>query len=920
MEQSVLYDNLVFFSKKHGNDKREDAHSALFWSDFFKAFGLTLGQDGELEKHLTDMIAADSKPSKSMDVFWSGRLLIEQKSLGKTKAEKERILKNAEIQALEYFRQLKRAVRPRHIITCDFETVIVFEMGVGDKPYMKEVGRCLVKNIHEHSELFGFMLGEITSTPQEKVNKQAADLMNCIYNKLKESKYDDKNDLAILLTRLVYCLFADSTGIFKKKNVFKKYVYKYDHTNNTGAALLSLFSTLNTPKDERQDVDDDQRGEYDMFPYVNGDLFGGKQIRQPIFGMDAWKALSSAAKYDWSGVSPEIFGTLFQDVMDDDEQHDTGSHYTTAANIEKVIRPLFLDELWKEFIKIMDGPDCDRIKLLKGLQTKMSNLKFLDPACGSGNFLILTYKKLRELENRIIVNIYPPSLEQSKIPSLDKISKIDVDQFYGIDKEEYAVRIAETGLWIMDHLMNRELSAYYENKRLSRIPIEKHPHIHCKDSLEVDWNDILQSDQCDFILGNPPFLGARRTPKDKKDQVYAITGSRDIDYVSAWFVKASKYASDTARIGLVATNSLTQGIHISAVWPIIRDECKMNIIFAHKSFSWKSDSKKKAAVTVVIIGLSRTDTRKRLFDGAEETNPKRISPYLTGSEIKEPIISNKIKINDLPHIAMGTRPVDDKNFILTKQQRDKLIDKEPKAVKFIRQFVGARDFLHGINRYILHLSDITQTERKALPTIDDRIERVRVWRSKRSSSDIRDWAKYPEKFYRTVVPNKPFLGIPVTSSQKREYLQVGYFGSGVIPGNSIVFIIDADLELAGLLSSRMHMVWVKHVSGRLKSDIRYLHGAYDTFPTPSKSIKGLGKKMQLILDERDRIFKKDPKTTMADIYDPTKMPGDLRKLHERLDRFVEKSYRGMVFNTDEERRIFLLQKYAKLIKMKSKDL
>lgn len=910
MDDGELCDNLSHFVITHADDSDEMSQSALFWSDFFRCFGLTLGQDGELEKHLTDMIAKEPAPRERMDVFWSGRVMVEQKSRGKTKAEKERLLKEAELQALRYFRKLRNDVRPKYVITCDFETIIVFEMGI-EKIYMKEKGRCLVKEIPTHRDLFNFMLDREVVAPQEMVNRKAADLMNCVYTELKKTGYNDKNNITKLLTRLIYCLFADDTGIFNTKGAFKKWVYKYDHRNNTGPQLMELFNALNTDEEIRQEVDEDKQKELGDFPWVNGSLFADS-IQPPIFNITTWKALSRATEYDWSGVSPEIFGTLFQDVMDKKEKHDTGSHYTSATNIEKVIRPLFLDELWSKFLKIMNGPNDGKKDALKELQDDISKLTFLDPACGSGNFLILTYKKLRELEMRIILAMYPPKTDPKKMPTLKDITKVDVHQFYGIDNSEYAVRITETGLWIMDHLMNRELSARYAKKRLRRIPLEKHPHIYRKDSLKHDWNKFLKSDECDYVLGNPPFSGSRSMLPNQKTQSTNVTKSGGMDYVANWFIKAARYINDNGKIGLVATNSITQGEQVEKLWPILTDECGLALNFAYKSFKWDSEGKKKAKVTVVILGLTRNPTtEKRLFDeNGNETNPEFISPNLIGSSKPLPIVKKKYKVNNgLPLITQGSRLLDNNHYVFSVTEHDEFVSKEPKAKKYMKKYSNGHDFLHGKIRYILDIDGVNPKELKKMPLVLEKIKLVETFRASKSREATLELSKTPKKIDRLIVCKEKYFATPQTFSERRDYLIIGFLEPDIIPSAKLKISKHSDLGIAGILSSKMHMTWIRKIDGQLETRISYSNKMYKSFPIPVSidELTVLRPFMQDILDIRNK-----HDSTLADLYDPDLIPTDLKQAHNRLDKKVDKLYRKNPFKSEQERIEFLLRRYEKI--------
>ena len=620
--------------------------------------------------------------------------------------------------------------------------------------------------------------------------------------------------------------------------------------------------------------------------------------------------LIDAGNYDWSKVSPVIFGNLFQTVMDQDARREMGAHYTSEENILKVIRPLFLDKLNEEFDEIDKVKDDSKKDLFIEFQNKLSGLKFLDPACGSGNFLVIAYREIRRLEHRIIMKIHGYG---GKRIDTDELSKIDVDQFFGIEMIEFSAKIAETSLWMMDHLMNMELSKRY-GLAFRRIPIKKKPNIICRDALEFDWNELISSKSCSYIYGNPPFSGARQMTLEQKIQTVEITKSKNLDYVSNWFVKACEYAHVNAQIAFVSTNSITQGEQVKLLWSnILKDD--LEISFAYQSFKWDSEAKNKAGVTVVIVGLSRNfDGRKRLFhyNGGKiiEERPKYISAYLRGSNIDWTSVTQVSKpINGLPIIRMGSNPVDGGNFIFNEIEKDEFLKKEPDAAKYLHPYYSGKDFLHDNKRYVLALQNIKPDQLKKLSNIMKRVEAVRDFRLQNKSETTKKYAETPTEYYQTNIPQKPYLTIPQVSSENRKYVPMAFMKPPAITSIQLYHIENASIALFGLLESKMHMLWLNSFSGKLETRLRYsANRVYNTFPVP-EDYSSTEPFAQKILDIRET----HTNSTLADLYHPTTMPPDLLKAHQKLDKAVEKLYRDEPFNSDEERLEYLLEEYRKMV-------
>ena len=642
----------------------------------------------------------------------------------------------------------------------------------------------------------------------------------------------------------MFCLFADDTGVFEPRDIFLDYIETRTGEDGAhlGAQLAELFQILNTPEGERLTTRDE---DLVRFPYINGDLFDGF-LRIPAFDAQMREKLLDACRFDWSGISPAIFGALFQSVMDPEERRARGAHYTTEKNILKVIEPLFMDDLRAEFEQAK-ARRAGRLAALRRFQAKLGRLTFFDPACGCGNFLIIAYRELRILEIEVLKKIYPDGNVDLVAGGL---SVIDVDQFYGIEIGEFPARIAETALWMMDHIMNNRLSREF-GQIYVRIPLEKSPNIIHGDALESSWESLLQSKDCSFVLGNPPFVGAKFQTDEQRTQVRRIAAlgksGGTLDYVSAWFIKAGEYVrnSDT-RIGFVATNSITQGEQVAQLWPVLFGRCRLEIAFAHRTFAWGSDARGKAHVHVVILGLDRREgagKEKRLFSypdingEPEESVHAALSPYLfDAGSLSDPhlvVREEGSPINGMGRLIIGSKPIDGGHYIFSDQERAAFLEAEPDAESLLRPFIGAREYLQGGKRWILALHDVPPNVLTGLPRVRERIAAVRTYREASKSMPTRELAKTPTLYHVNVIPDSPFLVIPEVSSERREYAPIGWLEPPTIPSNLVRILKDASLTDFSLLTSAMHMAWLRHIGGRLKSDYRYSIGlVYNTFPMP----------------------------------------------------------------------------------------
>ncbi len=902
------------FAKEWQNAAYEKGETQSFYNDFFEVFGVKRRTVARYEQHVAKL----DKSSGFIDLFWPGKLIVEQKSAG-------RDLGRAYDQAGEYFDALPESERPRFILVSDFQT---FELH--DLDERKTVAFALAK-LPDHVEEFGFIVGvqRRTFRDQDPANIKAAELVGRLHDALADSGYRG-HDLERFLVRVVFCLFADDTGVFEPRDIFFDFIE--DRTSKDGADLglwlSQLFQVLDTPEPDRQkSLDEDLAS----FPYVNGALFEGS-LRIPAFNATMRERLLDACRFDWSSISPAIFGALFQSVMDPAQRRAQGAHYTTEKNILKVVEPLFMDDLRAEFNRLK-ARKRGRLAGLQQFQSKLGRLTFFDPACGCGNFLIIAYRELRILEIEVVREVRQATgIGRQGELDVSWLSVVDVDQFYGIELGEFPARIAETAMWMMDHIMNNRMSLEF-GQAFARIPLEKSPTIIHGDALETEWAELLPAADCDFVLGNPPFAGAKFQTKPQRAQVRriaALGGSGGtLDYVAAWYIKAGKYVnSGHARIGFVATNSITQGQQVGQLWPILFNRCGLEIAFAHRTFAWGSDARGKAHVHVVILGLDRRENvrpKKRLFSypdingEPEESRHTALSSYLVdASGLANPHLTVREEsrpINGMKKLIIGSKPIDGGNYIFNATERAVFLEAEPDAAPLMRPFVGAREFLQGKERWILALHSASPAELVHMPHVRKRVAAVGAYRQASKSSPTQKLAKTPKLYHVNVLPTLPFLVIPEVSSERREYVPIGWLEPPVIPSNKLRILPDATLADFALLTSAMHMAWMRAVTGRLESRYMYSVGVvYNTFPTPPGFSTGeadlsmLEPLAQAVLDAREAY----PDATLANLYDPDLMPPNLRRAHQALDHAVDRLYRRSGFGSERERVEHLFALYEKM--------
>ena len=900
------------FSRTWADAANERGEAKPFWIDFFEIFGITNKRVASFEHAVQKLPGRDAKFDGYIDLFWPGMLLVEHKSRGKD-------LDKALTQALDYFPGIAERDLPQLVIECDFARFRVQRLATS------ETFEFELKDLHKNIKLFGFVAGykALEIKPQDPVNIKAAERMGKLHDALKASGYVG-HPLEVLLVRVLFCLFADDTGIFQPAQSFRTLIEERTAVDGSdvGSRLGQLFQTLNTEEPKRSKALDEQIA---AFPYVNGKLFS-EVLPMADFNSAMRDALLDACALDWSAISPAIFGSLFQSIMDDKARRNLGAHYTSEENILKLIKPLFLDDLWAEFEKVKR----QRNKLFE-FHKKLRTLTFFDPACGCGNFLVISYRELRALELAVLRASNP--VGQQRI-DVQQLIGIDVDQFYGIEIEEFPAQIAQVALWLMDHQMNLRVSEEF-GLYFARIPLRTSPHIVHGNALKLDWNEVLPAERCSFVLGNPPFVGKKeQSPAQKADVAplfASIDGSGVLDLVAAWYVKAARYVKvlivgidpTHVRCAFVSTSSITQGEQVGVLWSWLLAQ-GVHINFAHRTFSWTNEARGKAAVHCVIIGFSLEDRSEKVIyeyddiKGEPHAVPAlHINPYLT--DAVDVLLENRRRsICAAPPAVYGSFALDDGHYTLDENARHKLLVSAPDAAKFLRPFIGGEELINGGKRWCLWLKDAKPGEIKSMPALMQRVEAVRKWRSSRDRETTRKLAATPTLFAEIRQPATDYIAIPTVSSERRNYLPIDLLKANVVASNQVYVIANANLYCFGVITSAMHNAWIRSTCGRLESRYRYSAGiVYNNFPWPTlpkpTAQAPIEAAAQRILDVRAKFQAGDQPATLADLYDPLTMPPELLKAHQKLDAAVDKAYEPSggkkSYKSDAERVAFLFELY-----------
>lgn len=893
------------FSRRWADAANEDSEAKPFWIEFFDCFGITNKRVFTFELN----VKKHGGGAGFVDLFWPGMLLVEQKSRGKD-------LDKAYAQATDYLAGISERDLPQIIIVSDFARFRVYDLTDCQPGRYTEFA---LADLHKHVRLFGFIAGYKPQRiePQNPVNIKAAERMGELHDALKSAGYAG-HPLEVLLVRLLFCLFADDTAIFQPAQAFRAFIEERtsEDGSDLGPRLAQLFQVLDTPEGQRSKNLDEQLA---AFPYVNGRLFA-ESLPIADFDADTRAALLKACALDWSAISPAIFGSLFQSIMDEKARRHLGAHYTSEENILKLIRPLFLDELRAEFEKVKR----QRNKLFE-FHKKLRTLSFFDPACGCGNFLVISYRELRLLELDVLraaAALTGHAGQQSV--DVHQLIGVNVDQFYGIEIEEFPAQIAQVAMWLMDHQMNLRASEEF-GLYFARIPLVASPRIVHGNALTLNWDDVLPASRCSYVLGNPPFVGAKFMSDSQRCDTRAVFAGIDnaglLDLVAAWYVKAARYLSQPqdpalsaampppapARCAFVSTNSITQGEQVGALWGWLLAQ-GVHIHFAHRTFAWSNEARGKAAVHCVIIGFGLQDRPGKVIyeyeDIKGEPHPRpasNINPYLV--DAPNVVLPRRSKpIGDVPEIGIGNKPIDDGNYLFSTQERDAFIALEPASAKWFRRWLGADEFLNGYERWCLWLGDTPPAELRAMPEAMKRVQAVKAFRLASKSRPTQKLAATPTRFHVEFMPDAPFMVIPEVSSERRQYIPLGYLSPETLASNKLRLLPHATLLHFGILQSLMHMAWTRYTSGRMKSDFQYsISIVYNNFPWPftcvdtkektpaaqtHKAQAAIEAAAQAVLDARAA----HPGSSLADLYDPLTMPAGLLKAHQKLDAAVDKAY------------------------------
>jgi type I restriction-modification system DNA methylase subunit len=807
-------------------------------------------------------------------------------------AKEERILKHS----------------PRFAVVTDYINLVAKDLKLGKNLDIS------IKDLPNHYAFFLPLAGSEVyhSTNDNEADRNAAYKMAQFYDLLitqNPNVYNSKDsihNLNIFLSRLLFCFFAEDTEIFDGDSIFTNTLYQHTNENGSDTHLFldRLFDRLNT---------DNTKGfpaHFAQFPYVNGGLFRDK-IASPVFTAKARKILVELGELNWRDINPDIFGSMIQAVVIPEYRSDLGMHYTSVPNIQKLIKPLFLDALYEEF------ENCKTIPQLRKLINRIAKIKFFDPACGSGNFLIITYKEIRLLEIKILQRI----IELSPTPTME-FTSIQLSQFYGIELDDFAHEMAILSLWLAEHQMNKVfeemLFDYGRSKPI--LPLKQAGQILQGNAARLDWKTVCPIGNNDevYVIGNPPYLGARvQDEEQKKDMAIVfngINGYNNMDYISCWFFKAKNYIEGkNSKVAFVTTNSITQGEQVAILWPnLISDKIEIN--FAHLSFKWTNNAKGNAGVTVIILSLRNTSNNpKYLFDGNIKKEVKNINPYLL--DASNAFITGRSKpVSKIPEMNFGNMANDGGHLFLSPEEKDKFINANSGSSKFIRKLVGSLEFIRGVDKYCLWIEDDELEEANSISFISERIKLTKASRLKSPRASTIQLSSIPHKFAEIRYKGTDAIFVPSVSSVRRDYIPIGFLGKENIIVAPNMAIYDAQPWLFGVIHSKMHMVWVDAVGGKLKTDYRYSAKlCYNTFPFPEITLKqkeNLNLYVFAILDERA----KHPEKTMAQLYDPDKMPKGLKQAHEELDRAVEQCYRLQPFTSDTERLEYLFKLYEEMTK------
>lgn len=832
----------------------------------------------------------------------STKVMIEQKSLGKdlrkAAAQSDGKMLTPFEQAKRYANELPNSQRPRWIVVCNFQEFLVYDL---EHPHDDPLS-VLLENLDKDYHLLNFLVEETDEKiiREKELSIEAGRLVGRLYDMLLAQYADPTSpetlrSLNILCVRLVFCMYAEDASLFGKKNMFVNYLRK--HSNTVRSALKELFKVLDTEESLRDPYLDEDLA---AFPYVHGDLFSDEDIEIPRFTPEIITLIEEdcSANFDWSGISPTIFGAVFESTLNPETRRSGGMHYTSVENIHKLIDPLFLDDLKKELEDALAIPvRSKREKTLKELQDKLASLTFLDPACGSGNFLTETFLSLRKLENEIIRVLRNGDGPQLNMGAEFSPIKVNIKQFYGIEINDFAVTVARTALWISEAQMQKDTEDIIAEP-LSYFPLESYQNIIEGNALHIDWNDVVSNTKTDYVVGNPPFIGARMMEQggEQKKDVEATFGDikdvQDLDYVTCWYKLAAKYIDGTSiHVAFVSTNSISQGSQVPILWGVLFNDYKVSIDFAYQTFVWNSESNDKAAVHCVIVGFSQVGScRRTIFTETSAIPVKSISPYLTeGAPLY--VEAQKTPICEAPAMNFGNQPRDGGFFVLSTEEKNDVLSKEPALEKWIHPYIGAEEFIKGKERWCFWLKGISPLDIKNSKTLYEVVENVRKFRLESKAKTTNGYAKVPHLFAQITQPDGvDYLMVPSVSSERRHYIPIGFCPASTISSNAVQIVPDANVYQFGILTSHVHMAWMRTVCGRLESRYRYSKEiVYNTFPWPTpnaQQVERIEHTANAILEAR-KMF---PECSMAVLYDEATMPIELRKAHQANDAAVMAAY------------------------------
>lgn len=925
MEQKNAVRQFVKTWTGRGDEKQD---TQTFWRTFLRdVFGVAKPEDV-----IKFEVPVKLDHTSFIDAYMENtRVLIEQKSLGidlrKGYKQSDGSMLTPFQQARRYAGYLPHNQNPRWIIVCNFSEFHIHDM---NRP--NDTAEVIaLADLEQEVQRLKFLVdtGSERIRKEMEISLQAGDLVGKLYDALLKqynspASEEELKSLNMLCVRLVFCLYAEDAGIFGGNNMFHDFLKKKaeQDISSVRKALKELFQVLDQKPEDRDPYEMD--ADLAAFPYVNGGLFANEKIIIPRFTQEIVDLLLSKASEDfnWASISPTIFGAVFESTLNPETRRSGGMHYTSIENIHKVIDPLFFDELTAELDAIEAvAVKKTRDRKLDEFQKKLASLTFLDPACGSGNFLTETYLSLRRLENRAVMLRLGDQIILGDSADFNPI-QVSIGQFYGIEINDFAVTVAKTALWIAESQMMKETEEIV-HMHLDFLPLTSYANIVEGNALQVEWETVVAKDKLNYIMGNPPFVGYSLQSKSQKDDMLSIyvdekgkpyKTAGKIDYVAGWYFKAAQMMVGTGiRTAFVSTNSITQGEQVAGVWKPLYDRFGIHIDFAHRTFRWDSEASLKAHVHCVIVGFSvaLNNAPKRLFASDRVQIVSNINAYLLGGP--DVFVDSRNKpICKIPKMIYGNKPVDGGNLIVENSELDEFIKAEPKAKPYIKRLIGAREFINGELRWCLWLSDATPTELRSMPNVMERVRKVKEMREGSTDAGARKLALTPTTFRETNNPDSAIV-IPCHSSENRRYVPMGFIDKSVVVTNAVLFIPDADLYNFGVITSNVHMAWMRAVCGRIKSDYRYSKDVvYNNFPwpTPTEAQRAkIEQTAQAILDARALY----PDSSLADLYDEAVMPNELRKAHQQNDKAVMQAYGFWgKLNTETECVAELMKMYQEL--------